>query len=756
MKFPNKFLSAGTAFADRTSFVSAPFFKKVFKSEKPFCGTAVISAVGFYKLFINGTDVTKGEMAPYINNPDDTVYYDRYEVGHLLKNGENVVTVLLGNGFANNSGGALWNFHKAHFRSAPKFAFGLDITSESGATQFIDTDGFMTVPSPILFDDYRCGEYYDARLERDDIFTPESKEGWKKPLAVAEPAGEKRFCEADPVRCYREISPRSVKKHQNGWLYDFGENNSGVCRISIDAREGQTVTVYHGEWIKNGEFTRQNIVFQQSSDIEKEFVQKTVYICKDGRQTHVPSFVYNGFRYAYVEGITEEQATSELLTYVVLGSDFGERGDFECSDPIADKLQEITRRSDRSCFIYFPNDCPQREKNGWTADAALSCEHMLLNFGVEKSLTEWLRNIVYAQNDRGALPGVVPTGGWGFEWGNGPNWDQVLLEIPYRIYQYRGTTDAIEIAASAILKYILYIASCRDGRGLLEMGLGDWVPVVYNGSPKAPDVTDISITSMDIFRRAAVMFKAIGDKNGLKTAEKLYAEMRESIRRELVDFDTMTVFGNCQTSQAMGIYYGVFEPSEKAKAFEVLLNMIDAADGHLAVGVLGGRVLFHVLSENGKADLAYNMITRPDNPSYGYWVEKGATTLWEGFYKNPDERVDSLNHHFWGDISHWFISAVAGIVVNPEVESADRIDIRPNFIEKLERASAWHNSAVGRVSSKWERLNDGDIILSVTASDKMRGTVSLPDGWHFADGTVSATLGSGSYRVLKSDRNRKL
>lgn len=747
MKFPNEFISAGTKFADRSEFVSAPFFKKVFKAEKPFCGTAVISAVGFYKLFINGTDVTKGEMAPYINNPDDTVYYDRYEVGQLLKDGENVVTVLLGNGFANNSGGAIWDFQKASFRSAPKFAFGLDITSESGAAQNVGTDGFMTVSSPIIFDDYRCGEHYDARLERDDIFTAESKDGWKEPTAATEPRGEKRFCVADPVRCYREIAPLSVTKHRNGWLYDFGENNSGVCRLSIDAKEGQTVTVYHGEWIKNGEFTRQNIVFQQSSDSEKELVQKTVYICKNGKQTHVPSFVYNGFRYAYVEGITEEQADEKLLTYMVLGSDFGENGDFECSDPVACKLQEITRRSDRSCFIYFPNDCPQREKNGWTADAALSCEHMLLNFDVEDSFTEWLRNIVCAQDDKGALPGIVPTGGWGFAWGNGPNWDQVLLEIPYRIYQYKGSTKAIKIAAPAMLKYILYIASCRDDRGLLEMGLGDWVPVVYNGSPKAPNVTDVSITSMDIFRRAAVMFKAIDDENGFKTAERLYKEMRESIRRHLVDFDTMTVFGNCQTAQSMGIYYGVFEPEEKDKAFKILLDQIEATEGHLAVGVIGGRVLFHVLSENGKADLAYNMITRPDHPSYGYWVEKGATTLWEGFYQNTDERVDSLNHHFWGDISHWFISAVAGIVVNREVESANRIDIRPNFIEKLGHASAWHEAAVGKVSSKWERTEQGDILLTVGCNEKMRGNITLPDGFVFSDGSAVKPLHKGTYRV---------
>lgn len=76
---------------------------------------------------------------------------------------------------------------------------------------------------------------------------------------------------------------------------------------------------------------------------------------------------------------------------------------------MANTLQKLTRNSDLSNFIYFPTDCPQREKNGWTADASLSSEHILLNLGAEKSYREWLRNICKAQSDVGALPGVVPT-----------------------------------------------------------------------------------------------------------------------------------------------------------------------------------------------------------------------------------------------------------------------------------------------------------------------------------------------------------
>ena len=153
-----------------------------------------------------------------------------------------------------------------------------------------------------------------------------------------------------------------------------------------------------------------------------------MYICKgEGEETFVPPFTYHGFRYVLVEGIDEAQATESLLTYLVMNSDLKERGNFSCSDETVNLLQLFTRRSDLANFYYFPTDCPHREKNGWTGDASMSAEHMLLNLHAENSLREWMRNVRKAQRIDGALPGIVPTSGWGFAWGNGPAWDSVCI-----------------------------------------------------------------------------------------------------------------------------------------------------------------------------------------------------------------------------------------------------------------------------------------------------------------------------------------
>ena len=98
----------------------------------------------------------------------------------------------------------------------------------------------------------------------------------------------------------------------------------------------------------------------------------------------------------------------------------------------------------------------------------------------------------------------------------------------------------------------------------------------------------------------------------------------------------------------MAIYYNIFEPAERKAAFEQLINLIEEKEYHLDVGVLGGRVLFHVLTDFGYSDLAFSMITRPDYPSYGNWIARGATTLWEVFQPEGSDRIGSLKSPLLG------------------------------------------------------------------------------------------------------------
>lgn len=742
MEFPMQFIRATSVTGTHEAPVPAPYLRRAFEVKEACQGRLLIGALGFYELYLNGRRITKGALAPYISNPDDIVYYDSYELA--LQAGENVLGLWLGNGFQNNPGGHIWDFDKARFRGAPQVALRLTYTGPDGTERTLESDdSFRTAPSPVLFDDYRFGEHYDARLELPGWNAPGFDDsGWQPALPAPMPRGEARLCEAEPIVVTDELKPVSILPEGDGYRYDFGKNCAGVCRLTIRGQAGQRVELLHGEYLEDGKLTVRNIWFG-----DNPLVHRDVYICKgEGEETYTPSFTYHGFQYVLVTGITPEQATPDLLTYVVMNSDLKERGGFTCSDPTVNTLQELTRRSDLANFYYFPTDCPQREKNGWTADAALSSEHLLLNLSPETSYREWMRNICKAMDDRGALPGIVPTGGWGFHWGNGPAWDNVLLYLPYFVYLYRGDKTILEESAASILRYLHYLTTRVNEEGLIKIGLGDWCPPARGSDQyKAPlEFTD-TVLSMDIAEKAAYIFGVLGMAPQQTFAASLAAQFRAAVRERLVDFSTMTAAGNCQTSQAMALFYGVFEPGERPAAFDRLLRLIEEQDGHMDTGVLGGRVIFHVLTDFGRSDLAFNMIVRPDFPSYGNWVARGATSLWEDFQPEGGD-VTSHNHHFWGDISSWFIQALAGIRFNPHRRSLLEADIRPSFVPQLDSASGFHLAPAGKIASSWVR-EGGEIRLTVEFPADMTGRISLEPGYVFDDGLAVKPAASGEYRI---------
>ncbi|MBO5221274.1 MAG: family 78 glycoside hydrolase catalytic domain [Clostridia bacterium] len=742
MKLKSAFIQATEEFNTFETPVPAYYFRKSFRCDAKQQVKITVAVCGFYELYFNGERITRGFLSPYISNTDDYVYGDCYEA--VAEAGENVLGILLGNGFQNNPGGHVWDFDKASFRSAPKIAFQL--TDGRGNILAVGDESVRVFPSPIKSDDYRFGEVYDANCETAAWNRTEFDDSaWGTARLATPPKGEFRIADVAPIIKEREIKPVGITKHQNSYIYDFGTSHAGVCRLKIRGNKGQRIELRHADSLADGDPDLRQIWFHHNWERDQHIVHRDVYICKgEGIEEYQPTFAYHGFRYVRVDGIEEAQATEELLTYCVYHTDLHTRGDFFCSDVLAERLQEITRRSILSNFHHFPTDCPQREKNGWTADAALSCEAALLNFDPERNYREWMRNICKAQREDGALPGIVPTGGWGFHWGNGPAWDCVLAYLPYFTYVYRGKTEMISESADSFVAYLRYLRTRCSEQGLLAIGLGDWCHV-GGQKPKAPLIVTDSIMAMDIANKIAKMLFAIGRTEDGAFAKNEARKYRNAIRKNLIDYRSMQISGECQTSQAMGLFYGVFDDTEKESAFSRLLEMIRAAGDHIDLGVLGGRVIFHVLSEFGYSDLAYRMILREDYPSYGNWLKRGATTLWENFH--PD-KVSSMNHHFWGDVSAWFIKCIAGIRLNPSGADVNTAEIRPSFIDSLERASAYHLAPGGKISVSWER-NETGILLSTEIPNAVQSRIILEPGYRFSDGGRERIAQTETYCILK-------
>ena len=772
MNFPTHFIAATTEYSTLSRHVPAPYVRKGFPLDKaPAKAELIITGLGFYELYLNGKHITKGQLAPYISNPDDLIYYDRYDVIGELTAGENVIGICLGNGFQNYMGGYHWFFDQAPWRSAPVMALRLDIVFCDGEILSVKSDEtFRTFPAPILFDDLLIGEEYDARMEIPGWNLPGFDDrSWKNCLRVQSPRGKPCLCAADPIIVVREIAPVSVVETEDGFLYDFGVNLSGLFRLKIDGKRGQLLSFICGEVLTDGKLVPIAACLDpRDYDVNPRGLpmQRVTYICKgEENETYTPTFTYHGFQYVLAKGMTKEQATSGALTYLVMYSDLKEVGGFSCSNEILNALQQMTRNSTLSNFHYFPTDCPHREKNGWTGDASLSAEHTLLNLKAEKSYSEWMRNIRAAQDETGRIPGIVPTAGYGYDdldgaIYNGPTWDSILVNIPNFVYLYRGDKAIVEDNAHAIMSYLDYLSTLPGEDGLISMHLGDWHHVGRPAeTPKSPLCFTGTVYAMDICRKAAFLFGVIGRPTQQQFAQELYEKFRFTARERLLDLHVMAAIGNCQTSQAMAIYYGVFDPAEKSAAFQMLLKMIHAADDHMDVGALGARVLFHVLAEFGEIDLAVNLITQPDFPSYRNWVDAGRNTLGEAF----GLYYGSHNHHYWGDISHFFIRHLVGINYNPHGHGWE-VDICPRFARSLDWAEGFYHAPEGEIRVSWKRT-DGHISLNVRVPRSLTGMIRLERGFWFDDrtedgktelSTAVKKLKSGIYGIIEKTDERRL
>lgn len=767
MYISQKFIKATDELCDFGHPVPAPYFRKEFMLDfTPDKAEITICGLGFYELTINGEDITKGFMAPYVSNPEQVCYYDNYDITDLLSVGKNVIGITLGNGMRNCYGGFIWDLQEGR---AP-LCTALAVEAENGSNRlFFEADeSFKVGKSPILYNDTRMGYMYDSNLETDGWNLPGfDASSWENAKFCPTPQGEKCLCEAAPLVSRNETEAVSITHYdrlpfayetalQNArpvertyrddvYVYDFGYNFSGVTKLKINGQKGQRIKIRHGEYLQGGCFSINTVIFDRPgvTDLYYDYGQADEFICKGGEEEFIPRFKYDGFRYAYVEGLTPEQATKEALTFVQITSDLERCADFKCSDDTLNKLFEMISRADISNFCYFPTDCPHREKNGWTGDAQASAERYMLTLNPAEDFKTWLRDIRHTQRLDGMLPGIVPTYSWGYDWGNGPMWDAVCAEIPYNVYRFTGDTEVIKDNAPMMLRYLSYVMGRRDERGLVAIGLGDWLdPFGKDDVPLCPlEVSDTTIC-LRIAQEAEKLFLAVGKRAEADFAAACAKELREAIRSHLIDFDTCTVSGDCQAAQSVVMWHGVFNENEYQRAAEKLVEIIHRDGDINTCGFIGLRYIFHLLTSIGEAELAYKIIVSEERSCYGYWVKNGYTTMIERFQFDDGREVGSQNHHFLGDIGSWMIQEVAGIQPNPELNGVDTFVITPHFLQKLSFAEATYTCNFGTISVKWERSGEA-VVLKIRVPQGMHGSLKT-EGYSC---NVSELTG-GEYEII--------
>ena len=692
-------------------FRKAPLLRKSISLEEKNIKNArlYVSGVGYYEFFINGAHVSDRKLEPGYTHFDKRVLYSTYDVTSMLQHGENVLAAELGNGWLNIQSLSVWEFEKARWRMRPRMIAELRITYNDGTVQTIPTDRtWKTNSGACSFNNLYSGEVYDARLVHKGWTIPGfDDKKWMPAIEVEAPAKILTSQQMPPIRVVREVKPVSMRKIDDyTYIYDMGENMTGVCRLQVQGPTGTCVTLAHGELIHDDGtlnqgnieiyFKREKNGLPQHVDPFERIQTDTYFLSGNGMETYEPRFTYHGFRYVEVTSTRPLTLTQESLTGLCMHTDVESVGNFACSNEILNKLVEASCNSYLGNLFSIPTDCPQREKNGWTADGYVGMDYGLLFYDGITVYEKWMNDFIDNQRERGDLSGIIPSSGWGYADWIGPVWDAALFIIPNNLYKYYGDTRAIEKMWDTCVRYLQYLET-REKDGKLTYGIGDWV--FYKAK------TDTHFTSTAFYWLDNVLMAKFADLTGHDgTKYRAKADnLKELINNEWFDAEKKMYANGTQAAQSVGLALGLV-PEEHAQAVaDNLVRMIRDNGHQLDFGMLGSKFVPAMLVKYGYADDAYKMIIRPEAPSWANWIHRGLTTLPETWVLDKDFKDASLNHAFLGDISAWMMNSLAGINPNPKKPGFAGIIIRPQFIKGISWAKGEYRSVRGLIRSEWKR-----------------------------------------------------
>jgi alpha-L-rhamnosidase len=527
-----------------------------------------------------------------------------------------------------------------------------------------------------------------------------------------------------PIRNVEEVRVASFSKiNDTTYVFDLGRNISGVSKIQVQGPKGTVVYLKHGERLnKSGRVDQSNIdAHYRPTDNTDPFQTDRVTLSGSGEDTFLPAFNYKGFQFVEVTSSRPVNLRKESLTAYFMHSDVPSLGRVSTSNAMINKLWQATNNSYLSNLFGYPTDCPQREKNGWTGDAHIAIETGLYNFDGITIYEKWLADHRDEQQPNGVLPAIIPTGGWGYEWANGPDWTSTIAIIPWNIYLFYGDASLLKESYAHIKRYVDHINQLYPS-GLTSWGLGDWVPV----KTKSPVELTSSIyyyTDTRILSQAARLLDLQEDA---AYYQALAQRIKDAINGKYLNRSTGLYGQGSQTELSAPLYWGVVPEDIEEKVAANLARRVQQDNLHLDVGLLGTKSILNALSEYGYADLAYQVAAQESYPSWGWWIANGATTLYENWNIGAANDI-SLNHIMFGEIGAWLYKALGGIRPDSSAAGFRHFILEPHFVSGLNAFEAAFRSPNGSITSSWKKTGDR-IDYHVTVPPNATATLSLRMG----------------------------
>jgi alpha-L-rhamnosidase len=681
----------------------SPFLRKSFILPGPIRkATLHWTALGVADLHLNGQKIGRGFLMPGWSDYRKRAQVLSIDVTRLLRPGPNRLGAILGDGWY--CGYLLWKKDRNFYGKFPQLLARLEIELKNGRRISIVTDRTWELRyGPILSADLYDGENYDARKEIPGWCDPETRTaGWRRADIFPKYRGLLQPKINEPVRVTQTLPPRTITRPGPGkYVFDFGQNLTGVCRLKIHGPRGQTITLKFAEMLKaDGHVYRENLRAAKATD---------TYICRGGRpEEWTPNFTFHGFRYVEVTGLTRPPSKS-LLTALVLHTDMKPTGRFRCSQPILNRLNQNIRWGQRGNFLDLPTDCPQRdERLGWTGDAQVFIGTAAFHYDVRNMFRKWTTDLRDGQRRDGAYSDVAPDVLGQLspaQFGNA-GWADAGVICPWKIYWHYGDRKILQENYPAMVQWIEYQRKTSKNLIRPRTAYGDWLAIDAVTPQNAPVPCDLVGTAYfahtaDLMARMAGVLGKPADQARFR---RLHGRIVAAFQKAYVTPDGRIV-GHCQTSYLLALAFDLLPAGLRPKAFGHLVDLISARTDHLTTGFLGTPLLCPVLTRFGRTDLAYRLLLQEDYPSWLYTVKNGATTMWERWNSYTKEHgfgdvsMNSFNHYAYGAVGEWMYSVIGGI--RPQAPGFKKILFAPEPGGGLKEATTSLQTPCGLASCRW-------------------------------------------------------
>lgn len=727
----------------------APLLRRAFPVKaKPVAQARLyVAAGGFPKLSLNGAPVGVA-VGNGFTDYAKRVLYSAYDVTASMRAGENVVAAELGRGWYGLVDPNEWYFHQAPWRANPTLKAQLEIRYADGETQVVATDGaWRTADGPTLSDSLHRGERYDARLEPKGWRRPAFKDaGWNPATVVKGPAGALVAANLEPIAATGEVMPVSLTEVRPGvWVYDFGRIFAGWTKLAVKGPAGRTVSLLHTERIgEDGQ------AIPAAGLIDSQLQTDRYTLAGKGTETWEPAFGYKGFRYVQVEGFPGTP-TLNSLTGRVVHSAVARTGTFQAGLPLLEKIDFAARATILNNMHGMQTDTPTYEKNGWTGDAQASAGAAARSFGVERVWTKWLADFRDAQAPSGEMPEIVPstpdygfekTPGWNAIWGPTTPWDAATFILPWEMYETYGDQRILLRMYESQKRLVDYTATYFKapdhayGRGLSEWsppGSADFLNL-RGGGADAVTAAYFFLETDHLARGAALL----GHAADAAEYRKLADDVRDAYNRRYWDagrkvYRTLDAKGVANTyaqiQNVLPLAFGMVPAGAEQAVADALAADVEA--NGLKTGVYATRYLLFLLSDYGHVDTAYQVVTNTNEPSWGWWIENGHSTMFETWSLASRSR----DHHYFGSVSDWLHQGLAGL--RPGAPGYAKVIVKPAVPAGLDRASSSMETVRGLAGSSWRR-EGSSLRLEATIPNNAVGEVWAPVGL----GEVKAPAGA--------------